>query len=291
MNAITKQQPETDNAPVEYAASLMDVIARAASDPNVDIDKMERLIALQERVEIRNAEVAFAEAFAEMQPELPIITMNGQIVHKGAVISEFSDWANINKAITPILKQFGFGLSFKQTKASAPNLVAVTAFLRHRKGHTDEGAVEGPNDTSGAKNAAQSVGSSLSYYKRYGGVLILNLTIEGEDDDGATAAPKMQVAAPRDLPFPQGPARNKSDLKTQARAVWRDIESCTDLGSFNTLLTENHALLEQMKEALPEWWTGGQNKGEAFEGLEHVVERVRRDLNAAEAAYDNVSAG
>jgi hypothetical protein len=246
---------------------------------------------MHERMERRQAEVAFADAFAEMQPELPIITMNGQIVHKGQVISEFSDWPNINKAITPILHRFGFGLSFKQTKASAPNMIAVTAILRHRKGHIDEGAVEGPSDTSGAKNAAQSVGSSLSYYKRYGGVLILNLTIEGEDDDGSAAAPKIQHAAPRDLPFPQGPAKNKTDLKTQCRAAWRDLEGCGDLGSFNALMDEHGPLLEQMKEALPDWWTGGSRAGETFEGLCHVIDRVRRDLTAAETAANYLQAG
>jgi hypothetical protein len=290
VNAVTKAEP-AETQPVEYGASLMEVIARAASDPATDIDKMDRLLAMHERMEKRQAEVAFADAFAAMQPELPVITMNGQIVHKGQVISEFSDWPNINKAITPILHRFGFGLSFKQSKSSAPNMVAVTAILRHRRGHVDEGTVEGPSDTSGAKNAAQSVGSSLSYYKRYGGVLILNLTIEGEDDDGSSAAPKIQHQAPRDLPFPQGPAKNKTDLKAQCRAVWRDIEGCSDLGSFNSLLQEHAALLEQMKEALPSWWTGGSREGETFEGLAHVIERVRRDLNAAEDAYNNVRAG
>jgi hypothetical protein len=46
-----------------------------------------------------------------------------------------------------------------------------------------------------------------------------------------------------------------------------------------------------MKQALPSWWTGGEREGETFEGLDHVIERVRRDLNAAETAYNNVRAG
>lgn len=290
MSAVTKAKP-AENLPADFGASLLEVISNAASNPAVDIDKFERMIAVQERLEARQAEVAFADAFANLQVDLPIITMNGEIVHKGQVISQFADWPNINKAITPILHRHGFGLSFKPATASGSNMVAVTARLRHRLGHIDEATVEGPTDTSGAKNAAQSLGSSLSYYKRYGGVLILNLTIEGEDDDGSSAAPKIQHQAPRDLPFPQGPAKNKTDLKAQCRAVWRDIEGCSDLGSFNSLLEEHGGLLEQLKQALPSWWTGGTREGETFEGLEHVIERVRRDLNAAETAYNNVRAG
>lgn len=283
MNAVTKTKPEA-------TGSLLEVISRAAADPNVDIEKMERLLEMQARVETRQAEVAFAEDFAAMQPKLPTITMNGEIVHKGQVISQFSDWPNINKVVTPILSEHGFSLSFKP--AEKEGKTAVTAILRHRMGHQDEATLSLPTDTSGAKNAVQAVGSSLTYGKRYTGVLILNLTIEGEDDDGSAAAPKIQHAAPRDMPFPQGPAKNKTDLKAKCREVWRDIEAVSDLGSLSDILSKNDPLLTQMQEALPDWWTGGtQRSGETYEGLSHVIDRVTRDLNAAETAANNLRAG
>lgn len=295
MNAVTKKAenlPAETTEPIGFGASLLEVISKAARDPAVDIDKMERLLQMQERVERRNAEVAFAEAFADMQPHLPSITMNGQIVHNGKVISEFSDWPNINKVVAPVLAQFGFSLSFKPAKAAIAGQTAVTAILRHKLGHSDEATLDLPTDGSGAKNAVQGVGSSLTYGKRYCGVLILNLTIEGEDDDGSSAAPKIQHAAPRDLPFPQGPAKNKTELKTLGRELWRDIEGSPDLGSFHDLLTKGSPLIEQIKVALPDWWNGGRaQSGETFEGLEHVIQRVRRDLNAAETAQTNSQAG
>ena len=49
MNAVAKK--EIGGEVAEYTGGLLDVIARAARDPNVDIDKMERLIAMQERVQ------------------------------------------------------------------------------------------------------------------------------------------------------------------------------------------------------------------------------------------------
>lgn len=276
--------------PVEFGASLLEVISKAARDPAVDIDKMERLLQMQERVEARHAEVAFSEAFAEMQPQLPTITMNGQIVHNGKVISEFSDWPNINKIVTPILSQHGFSLSFKP--ADVEGKTAVTAVLRHRLGYRDEATLALPTDTSGAKNAVQGVGSSLTYGKRYCGVLILNLTIEGEDDDGSAAAPKVQHQAPRDQPFPQGPAKNKTELKAMGRDLWRDIESVGDIGSLNDVLAKGAPLLEQLRKGLPDWCSGGRaQNGEAYEGLDHVIERVRRDINMAEQSAGNLRAG
>lgn len=285
--AVAQADPPTSVA--DYNSGLMEVIARAARDPSVDIDKMERLIAMQERVQARDAEVAFSDSFASMQPELPAITKGGQIVHKGQVISEFAEWEDINKAITPVLSRFGFSLSFKP--ATVNNMVAVTAILRHRLGFKDEATLPLPTDTSGAKNAVQGVGSTLSYGKRYAATLLLNLTTEGDDDDGSAAAPKVQHQAPRDQPFPQGPAKNKSELKAKCREVWRDIDATTDLGSLDALLSEHAPLLEQMKQALPDWWTGGQGPNGSYEGLDHVILRVRRDLQQADQAAWNVRAG
>ena len=279
MNAVAKTET-TGTAVADYGASLMQVIAKAASDPNVDIDKMERLLQMQERVQDRSAEVAFSEAFADMQPELPSISHNGQIVHKGNVISEFSDWPNINKVVTPVLSKHGFSLSFKPGKAERGG-TAIRAILRHRSGHKDEADLELPTDTSGAKNAVQGVGSSLTYAKRYAGVLILNLTVQGEDDDGSQAAPMMQHEAPRDLPFPQGPARNKTDLKAKARAAWQEIEGVQTLDRLEGLQEEHHELFEQLKQALPSWWTGGERDGNSFEGLEAIIVRIRTDFEAA----------
>lgn len=288
MNAITKSEPES-TAVADYSGGLLEVIARAARDPSVDIDKMERLISMQERVQARDAEIAFNRAFAAMQPKLPSITKGNQIVHKGQVISEYAEWADISRIVTPILSDHGFSLSFKSGNSGGQ--VSVTAILRHALGHKDESTLPLPLDTSGAKNAVQSVGSTISYGKRYTACPLLNIVTEGEDDDGAASGNKVQVQAPRDAPFPQGPARNKSDLKEKCRTVWRDIEAMSDLGSLSDTLEKNASLLEQMKQALPDWWTGGAGPNGSYEGLEHVISRVRRDLEMAEQAYGNIRAG
>src|SRR5689334_2084488 len=68
----------TEVATIE--GGLLSVIARAASDPAVDIDKFERLMAMQERIMERDAKNAFTVAKIAMRPELPEITMKGHIV-------------------------------------------------------------------------------------------------------------------------------------------------------------------------------------------------------------------
>jgi len=75
--------------PTSDAAAIIQVIERAARDPNIDIDKMERLLQMQERIVARQAKAAYADALARLQPTLPIIGERGAIKNNsGAVQSK-----------------------------------------------------------------------------------------------------------------------------------------------------------------------------------------------------------
>lgn len=181
--AIEKIEPATEVA--NYGDSLLQVIAKAARDPNVDIDKMERLLEMQERVAARQAEQEFAAAFAQMQPKLPYISARNAIVHSGKEIAKYADWPSISRAIAPILCEHGFGLNFSFDNTAES--VTVTARLKHVSGHTETNSVTLPSDKSGAKNQVQAVGSSLTYGQRYAGCPLVGVVIEGIDDDGEAA--------------------------------------------------------------------------------------------------------
>ena len=182
-NAVTKQ--EAGGTVADYGASLMQVIAKAASDPSVDVEKMERLFAMQERVQAREAEAAFNTAFSEMQPHLPHITVKNKIVHNGKVISEYADWPSISAAITPILSEYGFSLNFGGSNTSDHK--TTIAKLRHCSGHVETNEITLPHDTSGAKNKVQAIGSSSTYGQRYSACPLVGVVVHGSDDDGAAA--------------------------------------------------------------------------------------------------------
>ena len=123
------------------AGSLLAIISRAASDPSVDIDKMERLMQMHERLTERQARTAFAAALAEMQPSLPVVDRKGKIIiHKKDAektpqnviqSTPYALWEDINKAIRPILQAHGFALSFRVKKDA--DRVEVTGVLSHRE--------------------------------------------------------------------------------------------------------------------------------------------------------------
>jgi hypothetical protein len=179
MNAVVTTIPQ----PAEDSRSLVQVIERAATNPEVDIDKMERLLQMHERITERQARAAYAAALARLQPRLPIIAERGGIRDRaGNVQSKYALWEDIVGVITPILSEEGFSLSFRT--GNDANGVTVTGVLMHRDGHAESTSLTLPIDTSGSKNGVQSVGSSTSYGKRYTAAALLNLRTGEGDDDG-----------------------------------------------------------------------------------------------------------
>lgn len=179
----------------DEGASLVDVIARAATDPATDVDKLERLMGMYERITARQAEAAFYEALAAMQPELPIIEKRGAIKNKaGGKQAGYARWEDVVEQVTPILSRHGFSLNFHVRHDG--DRIVVTGILGHRLGHKD--STDSPPlmaDVSGSKNAVQALGSSVSYGKRYAAFALLNIVARDEDDDGAAAGAGATISA------------------------------------------------------------------------------------------------
>lgn len=195
MNAVATNADALPAAPVSESAAVLSVIERMAVNPQIDINKLEKLMEMHERIVARNARAAYYKALADMQVELPEIEEKGSIVihEKGKdktpenVIQStpYALWEDINAAIKPVLSKFGFALSFR-TGQSPDGRVTVTGILSHAEGHSEETTMILQHDSTGSKNAVQAIGSSTSYGKRYTASALLNITSRGEDDDGTT---------------------------------------------------------------------------------------------------------
>lgn len=171
--------------PETQAENMLAVIQRAAADPSVDMDKLERLLQMQERLDANEAIRAFNLDFIALQNDLPEINEGGEIKHGGRVISKYSRWdEDINPVIKPILAKHNFVLSFE---TNTVDRIHVVAHLIHSGGHSRSGSFTLPPEMSGAKNDVQGFGSSVSYAKRYAAGPLLNLTTRGVDDDAVAA--------------------------------------------------------------------------------------------------------
>ncbi|WP_414499402.1 ERF family protein [Zymobacter sp. IVIA_12111.31 C1] len=182
------EQQGMQQMPANQAQSIMPIIEKMASMPELPIDKLERMLDMQERIMNRAAQEQFNSAMAEMQAEIPAIAERGQ-----AHNMKYATFEDINDTVKPIMKRHGFGLTFRIKNLQGA--VEITGVLMHTAGHREETSVMLPLDTTGSKNAVQAVGSSVSYGKRYVMCAMLNIATRGEDDNGASAARKPTVTA------------------------------------------------------------------------------------------------
>jgi hypothetical protein len=178
-------QDEINEIDREHA--LVNVIARAASDPNTDVDKLERLLAMQERVLEREAEQKFNTAMLAAQDEIRPILRNKT---NSSTNSKYADLEAVSDAIDPIFRKHGFSSSFGTADCPLAGHYRVTCRLSHTGGHHRDYQADVPADTAGVKGtqnktATHGFGSALSYGRRYLKLLIADVSTT--DDDGRAA--------------------------------------------------------------------------------------------------------
>jgi hypothetical protein len=182
-DALQKQSDSHLAAPT--ATNFLQVIADAARDPNVDIQKMSGLLDIQERLMNKQAEMSFNNALNVVQGEMPTIKKDGKLIHGQKLISTYASYEQIDRAIRELLIANGFSLRYDIDQTETK--LVITGILSHKDGHSISNTIPLPVDTGGAKSNVQAVKSTLSYGKRCLIEMLLNLVFEGEDDDGKAA--------------------------------------------------------------------------------------------------------
>jgi len=189
MSEVTRIEPKQDVAerPADSASAIISVIERAVSNPDVDIDKMERLLAMQERVMARQAEQAFNEAMMAAQADIEPVARDAYNSHTK---SRYARLETISRAITPVITKHGFAMSFGTADSSLEGHYRVTCEVTHCDGYSKQYHVDMPSETAGFKGGANKTathafGSAMSYGRRYLTLLIFNIATE--DDDGQAA--------------------------------------------------------------------------------------------------------
>ena len=177
-NEITKV-----NESKEIAAGGMDINKiMALAIEKGDLDKVEKMMELQERYEKREAEKDYIAAMAAFKANPPKIDKDasvkyGQTAYKHATLGNVAD--KINKGLSK------HGLSAAWKTEQKEKAIAVTCKITHILGHSESTTLEAGADTSGAKNSIQAIGSTITYLQRYTLLSLTGLATEEMDDDGA----------------------------------------------------------------------------------------------------------
>jgi hypothetical protein len=186
---LSKHEPI---APVVEADEDPSGLVRLAIERGVDVEVLERLVGLQERVSDRNARAEFFEALARFQNDVPAIkkTNTAAIATKGGSKYQytFAPLEEIVRVVRPILKDHGLSFTWT-TEGMTANVLNVVCILRHVGGHEERSAFPVPTETAAAMSGAQKLGSALTYGKRQSLTSVLGLTTADEDTDAALEEP------------------------------------------------------------------------------------------------------
>ena len=157
----------------------IDMIKMAVSG-GADLDKVEKLLALQVRWEANEAKKAFNRAMAEFKANPPRIEKDKKVKYLNVKYSHAS-LANVVEKITTELSKHGLSASWRIEQNGQ---IKVICQIAHIMGHIEETSLSAGSDPSGSKNSIQAIGSTISYLERYTLLAILGLSAHDQDDDG-----------------------------------------------------------------------------------------------------------
>lgn len=176
--------------PVPVAASdttaVLNMIERVALDPNVDPDKMDRLLDVQERILNKQAEQEFFAALNHCQRHMGRVATD---CDNRQTRSKYASYAALDRALRPIYTEQGMSLSFDTETSEIPEHLKVVCYVSHTSGFTKRYSVNMPADGKGAKGGdvmtkTHATGAAMSYGMRYLLKMIFNVAIGEDDTDG-----------------------------------------------------------------------------------------------------------
>ena len=176
--------------PVHVAAgalpSVWAALERMATDPRADVEKLERMMALYERLEANRARQAYNEAMNLAQAEIePVARTTENTVTR----SFYAKLEAVDAAIRPIYTKHGFSLSDDAVAPLTPGNIRIQCRCAHIAGHTEIFHREAATDTTGPKGSPTKTplhggGSTETFLRRYLRVGIFNVVFKNLDDDG-----------------------------------------------------------------------------------------------------------
>jgi hypothetical protein len=168
-----------------------------AVEQGADLDKMEKLMALQERWEANEAKKSYVVAMTAFKSESIEIVKDRTVSYSGTSYKH----ASLHGAVTaaaPMLSKHGLSHTWK-TEQGEGGRITVSCVITHEQGHSETTSLSAGADDSGKKNNIQAIASTVSYLERYTFLAATGLTAKDMDDDAGSAEPletisKSQVA-------------------------------------------------------------------------------------------------
>jgi len=119
--------------PMSEGAAFIQMIERAAKDPQIDVPKLKELLAIRDREREREAATAFAMSMSEAQGQMEAVRRD---CFNPQTKSKYASYQALDAAIRPAYVRHGFSLTFNTEPQSAHDISRVTCLVMHKGGHS-----------------------------------------------------------------------------------------------------------------------------------------------------------
>lgn len=188
-------------------------LLQLAVKQNLDIDKLEKLMQLQERWQAQQARKEFLNAINRFQAICPPIEKTKRVSF-GNTRYCYAPLGDIAATIKKPMSDNG--LSHRWEIGEDADNIVVTCIISHVDGHSEKTTMKGGKDGSGNKNAIQSSGSTVSYLQRYSLIGALGISTADEDIDGQKEDPPASQQKPQQQSAPPAQPRQAPTPTPQA---------------------------------------------------------------------------
>lgn len=243
MNTLELIEPaprDVAPAPVGTVATPA-MLLQIAVQQGADLDKLERLMALQERYEASEARKAYAAAFSAFKAQAVVIIKNKSVTAGPLSGKSYAELHAVVNAVTPALSQNGLSASWRLTK-DEKDWIEVTCTLSHVMGHSESVSMGGPPDAGGAKNGIQARASTVSYLERYTIKAILGLAEQDDDKDGGHGSDGWIVLAEETTD-----EKALNSIVREAVAAFNKTRDASGLGLFQAAVVKHRAFIKAAK--------------------------------------------
>jgi hypothetical protein len=227
---------QTAPVTVRQSATPADLV-RYAMDTNADLDRLEKLMAMQIQWEEREARKAFVSDMALFKMNPPQIVKDNHVQYKtdkGVTSYWHASIGNVVEKIVAGLAEHGFSHRWIPERCDG-GMVRITCVITHRLGHSESTTLEAGLDQSGGKNNIQAMISTKTYLERHTLLAATGLATKDQGDDyDERAAREAELAAlraaqanPEKATWPQ----DKFDdaLKKHTSAILDGTKTAADL--------------------------------------------------------------
>lgn len=224
-------------------------LLRYALDSGADLDRLERLMELQQRWEANEARKAFVKAMAEFKKNPPTIYKDKHVefrTDKGVTAYDHATIGNVVEKVVAALAEHGFSHRWIPKRAEG-GMMKITCVITHELGYSEETELEAGLDQSGGKNNIQAMISTKSYLERHSLLAATGLaTKDTPDDDGRSAEDPPEGAQQRNTER----AAARAEKQTEAPAFYDQKKFDLNKGQWREMIVSGKKTVAQITKVI-----------------------------------------